>query len=174
MSPISASYSPEHLPSLPGTYALLLRLDHTTRVQVGALGMFHFPRGWYIYVGSARGAGGLGARLRHHWRIALRAHWHLDFLRSVARPTEIWWQIGAAKRECQWAQALGCDKAAVVPAKGFGASDCDCISHLFHFRLHTDACSFRYPLANSQSASFQHDLRNRPFLPNWGLENRSL
>ncbi len=120
------------LPAQPGTYALLLRLRHPVRVQVGRLGQFEFPRGWYIYVGSARGAGGLRARARHHWQSTARPHWHLDFLRGVARPVKIAWQNGAARRECRWARNLATrlDARMIVPK--FGASDCHCPTHLYY------------------------------------------
>ncbi len=146
MNPIAWCSSPDDLPPLPGTYLLLLRLDHTAEIQVGKLGNFRFPRGWYVYVGSARGAGGLPARLRRHWRGAAPAHWHVDFLRRHARPMLIRWQSGAARRECEWARAIGgCDGASVL-APGFGASDCGCVSHLWYFRLRPGALIQRSPL----------------------------
>ena len=52
----------------PGTYALLLRLDKQERITVGKLGTFDFPVGYYLYVGSALGPGGLRARLARHRR----------------------------------------------------------------------------------------------------------
>ncbi len=52
----------------PGTYALLLKLDRWERITVGKLGTFDFPAGYYLYVGSALGPGGLQARLAHHQR----------------------------------------------------------------------------------------------------------
>ncbi len=136
---VSSSSSPDGLPTLPGTYALLLRLDPEADIQVGKLGRFHFPRGWYVYVGSARGAGGLAARVRHHWGSAMPAHWHIDFLRRLARPIDIWWEIGSARRECEWAGTIGRSEGALLIAPGFGATDCSCISHLWYFRLRPDA-----------------------------------
>jgi len=52
----------------PGTYALLLKLDKQERITVGRLGTFDFPAGYYLYVGSALGPGGLQARLARHRR----------------------------------------------------------------------------------------------------------
>jgi Uri superfamily endonuclease len=51
-----------------GTYALLLKLDKQERITVGRLGTFGFPAGYYLYVGSALGPGGLRARLARHRR----------------------------------------------------------------------------------------------------------
>lgn len=52
----------------PGTYALLLKLDKQERITVGKLGTFDLPAGYYLYVGSALGPGGLRARLTRHRR----------------------------------------------------------------------------------------------------------
>ena len=56
----------KELPAMSGTYALLLRLDAAVQLAVGRLGDFTFPEGDYVYVGSARGPGGLRARVRRH------------------------------------------------------------------------------------------------------------
>jgi len=50
----------------PGTYALVLRLARATTIHVGALGAVDFAPGWYVYVGSALGPGGLAARVNRH------------------------------------------------------------------------------------------------------------
>ena len=58
-----------------GTYALLLHLDSQRRIAVGRLKEFDFPAGHYVYVGSALGPGGLGARIGRHLRPCTKAHW---------------------------------------------------------------------------------------------------
>ena len=121
-----------NLPPRPGTYALLLQLDKPASIRVGRLCRFKFPRGWYLYVGSARGAGGLRARVRHHWQSTTRLHWHIDFLRRVARPVQVRWQVGATRRECEWAAAIGAQPEARMVAFKFGASDCNCPTHLYY------------------------------------------
>lgn len=126
--------------SARGTYALLLHMDAPQRVVVGALGALTFPRGWYLYLGSARGPGGLAARLaRHRRRGDKRFHWHIDYLRAVATLVEIWTDTGAARRECDWAAAAAAlpDASIVVPR--FGASDCRCPAHLFHYARRPEA-----------------------------------
>lgn len=95
------------LPAAPGTYVLRLRLDHPAQVRVGALGRGAFPAGWYLYVGSARGPGGLAARVGRHRQGGRRRHWHLDYLRPAMALTAVWWGLGEARRECAWARALG-------------------------------------------------------------------
>jgi sugar fermentation stimulation protein A len=117
-----------------GTYALLLHLDVPQAVVVGALGAWTFPQGWYLYLGSARGPGGLAARLaRHRRRGDKRPHWHIDYLRAVTTWVQAWTHAGETRQECAWATVAGAlpDARLVVPR--FGASDCRCPAHLFHY-----------------------------------------
>lgn len=120
-------------PKQPGTYALLMQLARGAPIDVGQLGRFHFPAGWYIYVGSARGPGGLAARVARHRRSSKRLHWHVDYLRIHARPALVWYAVGDRRRECAWVQALSQLRSASIPVHGFGASDCRCPAHLVHF-----------------------------------------
>jgi Uri superfamily endonuclease len=130
------------LPDCPGTYVIVLRLPHPARIRVGRLGCFDFPAGWYAYAGSARGPGGLRARLLRHLRPEKVLHWHIDFLRARAQPVEVWHSQGGLRRECAWARALLLLEGASVPAMGFGASDCRCTAHLVHLRACPAACLF--------------------------------
>jgi len=125
-----------------GTYLLALWLSDKRVVRVGRLGLVEFPRGWYAYVGSALGPGGIQARLRRHRRrlsdpgqrgpAAKRAHWHVDYLREEAAWGGAWGRSGAARLECAWAAALSARPGASIAAVGFGASDCGCRAHLVH------------------------------------------
>ncbi len=120
--------------SAPGTYALLLRLDTRWTVEVGALGAVDFPPGWYLYLGSARGPGGLAARVARHRRVAdKRVHWHIDYVRPATTLIEVWISPGKVHQECAWAAAAGRLIGADIIAPRFGASDCRCPSHLFHY-----------------------------------------
>lgn len=123
----------EDVPRLPGTYALILWVKEARWTQIGRLGEFRIPPGWLVYVGSARGPGGLSARLARHLRHPKPSVWHVDFLRPVARPTAIWWATGTDRWECLWAAALAQMPGASRPIPGFGSSDCHCPAHLFHF-----------------------------------------
>ncbi len=117
-----------------GTYALLLRLDAPQAVIVGALGALAFPQGWYLYLGSARGPGGLQARLARHRRQGnKRFHWHIDYLRAVAQLTQVWTYTSQARRECEWATSAAALPGATITAPRFGASDCRCPAHLLHY-----------------------------------------
>lgn len=117
---------------LPGTYILVLLLPETVNLQVGKLGSFDFAAGFYAYVGSAMGPGGLSARLRHHLRITNKPHWHIDYLRRAAKVEEIWYREERTILEHYWADILSQLNKVAEPVKGFGASDCHCFSHLFY------------------------------------------
>lgn len=66
-----------------GTYIVVLWLSAAREIAIGRLGHARFPRGYYCYVGSAKG--GLTARLHRHIHGAASRHWHLDYLRPHAR-----------------------------------------------------------------------------------------
>ena len=112
---------------------LIMELPTSVTIRVGHLGRLRFVRGWYAYAGSACGPGGLKARLRRHRRAAKSKHWHVDYLRAYAQPTSVWYSVGLQRRECSWAEALSELSGASMPAPRFGASDCRCAAHLFHF-----------------------------------------
>jgi Uri superfamily endonuclease len=116
-----------------GTYALLIQLRQDATLRVGRLGTFRFPAGYYVYVGSALGSGGLKARLARHRRRQKTVHWHIDYLLAHADIVGIRVDQSGQRLECHWARALLSMPAAQVVAPGLGASDCACPSHLIHF-----------------------------------------
>ena len=120
--------------SLPGTYALVLASTKTAHVQVGRLGILQLQPGYYVYVGSALGPGGLQARVTHHLMTVARPHWHIDYLRAHANPDEIWYCHDRIPWECRWASCISLMRGASIPLAGFGASDCACESHLYFFK----------------------------------------
>jgi Uri superfamily endonuclease len=121
------------LSDLPGTYLLLLHLDADERIEVGRLGELDFRKGWYIYVGSAFGPGGVGARLRRHLRQDKKRHWHIDYLRACASVREVWLCTAPLRLEHRWAERLQEASRSCRPVRAFGSSDCRCPSHLFYF-----------------------------------------
>lgn len=64
---------------MKGAYILLLRSSGVS-LRVGALGIVELPEGVLAYVGSARGPGGLGARVKRHFRKGKVLRWHIDYL----------------------------------------------------------------------------------------------
>jgi len=123
----------EAAPSESGSYVLIIRLDHPTKIQVGKLGTFEFDAGWYVYTGSALGPGGLAARLAYHHRREKTMQWHIDYLLEQAQLAEVWWAVDKKRKECPWASALRSIPGGRVPIPNFGASDCRCLTHLVYF-----------------------------------------
>jgi Uri superfamily endonuclease len=131
------------IPAAGGTYALLLACAHPRTLRIGRCGDRRIPRGWYIYVGSAFGPGGLKSRCLRYFRQPARWHWHIDYLRPAASLQDIWFTTDPVPREHQWAETIAGLPGAGIPVARFGASDCRCLSHLFHFASKPLLASFR-------------------------------
>lgn len=117
----------------PGTYALILASGETRCLRIARLGNLALRPGWYVYVGSAFGPGGIRARLAHHGKLAARPHWHVDHLRLHTQLERVWYTHDPARREHEWARVMQQLPGAEVPLHGFGSSDCACASHLVRF-----------------------------------------
>ena len=112
---------------------MVLAADEAGCLGVGRLGNLALRPGWYVYVGSAFGPGGVGARLAHHRKRVARPHWHVDYLRLHAQLERVWYTHDPVRREHQWAQVMQQLPGAETPLPGFGSSDCACASHLVRF-----------------------------------------
>lgn len=141
------------IPRERGTYLLRLRLEQPTTLSIGRLGRFAFPAGFYVYVGSAFGPGGLRGRLKHHLAPIPKPHWHLDYLRQAAPLEEIWCIARPEVLEHAWAALLHDLPGASLPAPRFGASDCRCPAHLFHYPARPDFADF-YERARAELLRF--------------------
>jgi Uri superfamily endonuclease len=128
--------------ALKGTYLLLLQLDaDLPDLQVGRLGRCRFAAGYYLYVGSAHGPGGIPARLAHHERrVKARPHWHIDYLRPHARLLEAWSIGSRARIECPLVRALVDLAGLRYAVRGFGSSDSDCPCHLLYLPRRPGLC----------------------------------
>ena len=144
MLPVSNRVPNQHpiLKAHPGTYALVLSSSVPAVIRVGKLGGLPLQPGFYVYVGSAHGPGGLRARLAHHLEPTDLPHWHIDYLRTHANPEEVWYCYDRIPWEHQWAKCLGTLPGASVPLVGFGSSDCTCESHLFFFGSRPSRAAF--------------------------------
>ena len=129
--------------SLPGTYALFFKSKQKNRISVGKLGSLNLQPGYYIYIGSAFGPGGLKSRVGHHNKISSRHHWHIDYLGEYLSPAEVWYTYDTIHREHQWSQALAHARGVSTPLSGFGSSDCRCKSHLYFFSARPSRNYFR-------------------------------
>ncbi len=130
-----------------GTYVLIQRAQTRQRLTIGRLGELVLCPGFYVYVGSALGAGGLAARVQRHLGPVHTLHWHIDYLRQATEPCEIWYTLDAVRHEHAWAAILGEMPGASAPLLGFGASDCACASHLFYFASMPSLSAFRCTVA---------------------------
>jgi Uri superfamily endonuclease len=122
------------LPDEKGTYVLIASVPTMKRIEIGQLGQFDIVPGFYAYVGSAFGAGGLGARIGHHLESIAAPHWHIDYLLQVAEPVEVWYTTANQKLERYWAELVENASQFRIPIARFGSSDYhrSRSSHLFY------------------------------------------
>jgi Uri superfamily endonuclease len=113
---------------LKGIYALVICLENDAALNIGALGMISFKKGFYIYVGSAQT--NLEQRVRRHLRKEKRLFWHIDYLldNNAARVEKVFHMEDDKAAECVVANEISKRGEAVI---SFGCSDCNCKSHLF-------------------------------------------
>ncbi|HHT9119228.1 MAG TPA: GIY-YIG nuclease family protein [Candidatus Hypogeohydataceae bacterium YC41] len=100
-------------------------------IQIGKLGRAFFPEGFYVYVGSAQRS--LAQRLERHLRKEKALHWHIDYLLHHAEILSIYAQKASKEWECRLSRRLAGLEGARVVMRGFGSSDCGCMSHLYFF-----------------------------------------
>jgi Uri superfamily endonuclease len=129
--------------SRPGTYTLILSSTIEKPINIGKLATLQLKHGYYVYIGSAFGPGGLKARIKHHLNPSSRPHWHIDYLRPTLNLREIWYTFDQTRREHQWAEIHAVTRNARMPLPGFGSSDCRCLSHLFFYKSKPSGTYFR-------------------------------
>lgn len=114
----------------PGAYVLAVELASCSMtVALPGKPAVSLSPGRYLYCGSARGPGGLRARLGRHMRRGKTVRWHIDRLTEVGAVLGAWVFPGGC--ECELAAALS---KLPAPIAGFGSTDCArCRSHLFRW-----------------------------------------
>ncbi|HJJ31147.1 MAG TPA: GIY-YIG nuclease family protein [Methanocorpusculum sp.] len=138
-----------------GIYCLLVKNSKEQSICVGALGTITFPAGYYIYVGSALGSGGLSRVSRHirffreHYR---KPKWHIDYLTMNAVLEKTFCAETEERLECVLSAAVGGD---CVPR--FGCSDCDCASHLY-YRKENPEEEIRYAFEKLRLTAAEHQV----------------
>ncbi len=119
----------DHIESLGGVYALVLKVKNEIEVEVGSLGRLLFKPGKYVYVGSAMN-GILKRVKRHKSKEKGSLHWHIDYLTSnkdVEFEEAYFLFTNDKEMECEVAKRIA--KYGEI-VKGFGSTDSKCNSHL--------------------------------------------
>lgn len=117
------------LPVAPGAYLLIVDLCRPLRLDLPRLARPRLPAGRYAYCGSAKGPGGLRARLARHLRRDKALRWHVDRLTAAGRVAAL--AALPEGEECVLRAALQAEPGVTAPVPGFGSSDCRrCPSHL--------------------------------------------
>lgn len=106
-------------------YAVFLTLNEDAAIEIGAKGLYHFAKGNYIYIGSAKK--NILSRVERHYKIDKPKRWHIDYLRPYCSITKIQ-SYDYPDGECSLAAKLAAQGE--VWLKQFGASDCKCNGHL--------------------------------------------
>jgi len=121
-----------------GSYILIITNSDEATVRVGALGDIIFASGFYLYIGSALGPGGLNKRILRHLRYDKKIHWHIDYFLGLQTTNivAIGELVNDKKMECAIIQAVKqlVTHGKIIPIKNFGSSDCQYESHLFYFK----------------------------------------
>lgn len=113
---------------MKGIYVLIIRIDTSTNVKIGALGTISFKKGTYAYVGSAQN--NLESRVKRHLSDDKKLFWHIDYLlaNKAAKIVNVYYTIGDKTEECRIAGLMAKKTQSIL---GFGCSDCRCNSHFF-------------------------------------------
>jgi len=116
---------------MKGIYCLIITVRKDSKIEIGALGAKYFVKGSYVYVGSAQN--NIEKRAARHSSKNKRMRWHIDYLLAHPEVTleKVLYKNAGKHQECTTARLLSeCGE----PVKHFGASDCNCNSHLFRLQ----------------------------------------
>jgi Uri superfamily endonuclease len=119
----------ENAPEAKGAYVLALRLSKVAHIGIPRMDQEQLMPGWYLYVGSANGSGGIRSRVKRHFRSNKKAHWHID--RLTVKAVEMAALAVPDGHECELVRRLLRSRLYEVAVPGFGSTDCRyCESHL--------------------------------------------
>ena len=117
-----------------GSYQLYILVKETTILNIGSLGKASFPKGYYVYTGSAML--GLRQRVGRHLRKEKKIRWHIDYLLADSKVeiADVKLFPSIKREECKKNLKMLKKPGAWIPVKGFGSSDCNqCPAHLIGF-----------------------------------------
>ncbi|HUU79631.1 MAG TPA: GIY-YIG nuclease family protein [candidate division Zixibacteria bacterium] len=131
-------FNQNEIPLKSGSYVLFISLMKEVIIEIGSLGEIKFPKGIYLYIGSACGPGGLNKRVNRHLAENKKIFWHIDYLLQNSK-TEIMgfaWILSERKNECKIVEKI---KNSLISnqfsqIKKFGSSDCNCYGHLIFLK----------------------------------------
>jgi len=113
-----------------GVYSLILGVESDEGLKIGSLGSQWVEKGYYVYIGSAKGPGGVRARLCRHIHGCGSKHWHIDYLRDIAKPIAFTYCCREKVSESWLYEIFAVRLQPYI--KGFGSSDNPRVySHLF-------------------------------------------
>lgn len=115
-----------------GIYNLIIKLSKDKEIKIGRLGTFVFPKGFYVYTGSAQN--GLEKRIDRHLSRNKKFHWHIDYLLSYTEIVQVLRYAGVKKDECKLNHLIAKSSGAAPVVVKFGSSDCNCVTHLYYFK----------------------------------------
>jgi len=119
-----------------GIYILSIKLEKNATIDIGKLGKFTFPQGYYVYTGSARK--NLSSRIeRHKRKNNKKLRWHIDYLLNCkyAHIENVFTFENSKLDECSMNKKIIKLNGSEIIVKGFGSSDCrnGCPAHLIFF-----------------------------------------
>lgn len=124
--------SVSEIQSLSGAYLLILKSQISTTIEIGKIGSMDVQKGYYFYVGSAFGPGGIKARVNRHLKHDKSLRWHIDYLRSHCLLKQVFISYSTEKQESDWVYRLLHHPSYSIAFNRFGASDSCYPSHLFY------------------------------------------
>jgi sugar fermentation stimulation protein A len=114
-----------------GSYLLVLENEHGRRLEIGNLGKVLFPKGYYVYAGSAMNS--LESRVSRHRRKRKNKHWHIDYITPEYMVIRRVYLIRRRDRiEPKLVRRMRSISSGAIP--DFGASDSCEKSHLLYFQ----------------------------------------
>ena len=105
-----------------GIYQLLIHLPKNVSIVIGKKERLRFPKGYYVYTGSARN--GLEKRIERHLKKNKKHFWQIDYLLDFASIKEIFLFTNGKFDECVLNLKLLEKPEAKIIMPKFGASDC--------------------------------------------------
>lgn len=126
-----------------GIYSLIIYIAERICNDIGALGHICIDKGLYTYIGSARGFGGIEARVRRHIaKDKRRMWWHIDYITNINASQILYIVYAETVEDLEYKIATALSKSScwVITIPRFGSSDKRSITHLFRCICNFNIC----------------------------------